>query len=251
MRLPLAAALLLLGLTPPAPAAQAAAPSPAIAHALAQSNRPQANRDADAIRAPAETLAFAGVKPGMTVIEMFPGGGYYTRLLSDLVGPKGQVIGVENAAWKGEVKAGQAMLAGGGLANVKLEALPFGQLPAPAPPADLVWITQNYHDLKIAEYGAVDTAAFNARVFQMLKPGGVYLVVDHQANGAPTPDQIAKLHRIDKATVVREVEAAGFKLAAEGQFLHRPADDHTLPVDDKTIRGNTDQYALRFVKPKR
>jgi predicted methyltransferase len=136
------------------------------------------------------------------------------------------------------------------LSNVKIEPLPMGQLPAAAPPADIFWITQNYHDLKIPEYGAVDIAAFNKRVFQMLKPGGTYLIVDHEANGTLTTEQIAKLHRIDKATVIREVQAAGFKLAAEGQFLHRPGDDHTQVIFDKPIQGKTDQYALKFVKPK-
>lgn len=142
------------------------------------------------------------------------------------------------------------MLAEPGHANVQLVVLPFGELPKPASLADVFWITQNYHDLKIPEYGQVDLAAFNAKVLAMLKPGGVYFILDHQATGQLTPDQIAKLHRIDKATVIGEVEAASFKLVAEGQFLHRPADDHTLGIFDKAIQGKTDQYALKFVKPK-
>ena len=93
-------------------------------------------------------------------------------------------------------------------------------------------------------------AAFNRRVFSMLKPGGTYFILDHEATGPLTPEQIAKLHRIDKATVIREVEAAGFKLAAEGNFLRRPADDHTAGIFDKAIQGKTDQYVLKFVKPK-
>jgi predicted methyltransferase len=247
MRILLAAALALS--LAAAPAFSSPVP-PAIAKALADPGRPQSARDADASRLPGETLAFAGVRPGMTVIELYPGGGYFTRPLSELVGDKGRVVAVETTRWKGGVEADQKMLAELPRQNVTLEALPFGALPAKAPPADLFWITQNYHDLKIAEYGAVDMAAFNRRVFELLKPGGVYFILDHQANGTLTPDQIAKLHRIDKATVIREVEAAGFKLADEGRFLARPTDDHTAGIFDKAIQGKTDQYALKFVKPK-
>lgn len=233
-----------------APVALAAPPPAYVTQALAEPARSAADHAADAIRAPAETLAFAGVKPGMRVIELFPGGGYFTRLISDVVGAKGQVLAVENAGWKGAVKADQAMLADGKLPNVTLSVGPFGQLPQGGPPADLFWITQNYHDLKIAEYGQVDTAAFNRSVFAMLKPGGVYFILDHEANPGLTDEQIAKLHRIEKATVIAEVEAAGFKLVDEGRFLHRAGDDHTLSIFDKAIQGKTDQYALKFVKPK-
>jgi predicted methyltransferase len=114
---------------------------------------------------------------------------------------------------------------------------------------DLFWITQNYHDLKIAKYGAVNMADFNRQVFQALKPGGVYFILDHQANAGTTLDQIAVLHRVEKSEVIREVTAAGFKLSAEGHFLNRAGDDHTKPIFDPAIRGKTDQYALKFVKP--
>jgi len=121
--------------------------------------------------------------------------------------------------------------------------LPPGQV-------DLFWITQNYHDLKIAKYGAVDLGAFNRSVFLALKPGGIYFILDHEANPGITSEGIAKLHRVEKATVIREVTAAGFKLVGEGKFLNRPGDDHTKPIFDKSIQGKTDQYALKFVKPK-
>jgi predicted methyltransferase len=252
MKHALSAALMFATLA--AAAAQAASPpapiSPAIAAAIASPARPKHDRDVDPSRAPAETLAFVGVKPGMTVVELYPGGGYFTRPLSELVGPTGKVVAVETSRWKGAAEADAKMIAELGRKNVVLDVEPFGELPANTPPADIFWITQNYHDLKVAEFGQVDLAAFNAKVFAMLKPGGTYFILDHQANGTLTADQIAKLHRIDKATVIREVEAAGFKLAAEGQFLHRPADDHTLGIFDKAIQGKTDQYALKFVKPK-
>ena len=223
--------------------------SGSIAAAVADPARPATDTATDVNRKPAETLAFAGVKPGMVVGEFFPGGGYFTRLLSDVVGPRGHIYGIENAGWKGAVKAGQAMLADGKLANVSIEALAFGTVSFPKP-LDLAWVTQNYHDLKIAQYGQVDTAAFNRAVFAALKPGGIFFVLDHEAPPGTDLAAIAKLHRIEKAQVIREVTAAGFRLEAEGTFLRRPADDHSLSIFDKAVQGHTDQYALRFVKPR-
>ena len=116
-------------------------------------------------------------------------------------------------------------------------------------PLDLAWVTQNYHDLKIAQYGNVDTVAFDRAVYAALKPGGIFFILDHQGWPGMTPADIAKVHRVDKAQVIREVTSAGFQLAAEGAFLHQASDDHHLPIFDKKVRGHTDQYALKFVKP--
>lgn len=232
----------------PVRSAGAAKPGGVIARAVSDPARPAQAKAADALRLPAETLAFSGVRPGMTVGEFYPGGGYFTRMLSDVVGPKGHVYGIENAGWKGAVEADNKLLADGKLKNVSIEAKPFGTVTFPRP-LDLAWVTQNYHDLKIAEYGTVDTVAFDRAVFKALKPGGIFFVLDHQ--GAPdlTDAQIAKLHRINRDVVVREVTSVGFKLAGEGKFLRRPGDDHSLSIFDKAIQGHTDQYALKFVKP--
>jgi len=159
------------------------------------------------------------------------------------------VLAVENKGWKGAAEADQKMMAALPVKNVQLQVKTFGEMDLPPGGADLFWITQNYHDLKIAEYGQVDMAAFNKAVFAALKPGGTYFILDHQANPGITTAEIAKLHRVEKATVIAEVTAAGFKLAGEGKFLNRPGDDHTLTIFDKAIQGKTDQYALRFVKP--
>ena len=231
--------------------AAAAADAPAyVAKAVADPSRPKDDVATDSAREPAATLAFAGVKPGMTVVELFPGGGYFTRMISDAVGPKGHLLGVENAGWKDAVKADQEMLPQLAVANATLDVEPFGQLKLQPASADLFWITQNYHDLKIAKYGAVDLARFNRAVYAALKPGGVYFILDHQAPPGVTPAQIAELHRVEKAQVIAEVTAAGFRLAGEGKFLNRPGDDHTKSIFDPAIRGKTDQYALKFVKPR-
>jgi predicted methyltransferase len=227
-----------------------AANAPAyVASAVADPTRPKDDTSADALRDPADTIAFAGVKPGMVIGELFPGGGYFTRMLSDVVGPTGKIYGIENTGWKGAVEADQKTLDDMKHGNVVLDPESFGHFTLPQQ-IDLFWITQNYHDLHIAKYGAVDMADFNHRVFAALKPGGIYFILDHQANPGTTLDQIAVLHRIEKAQVIREVTAAGFKLVAEGKFLNRTSDDHTKTIFDPAVQGHTDQYALKFVKPR-
>jgi predicted methyltransferase len=232
--------------------ADAAPPKSAntISRAVADPARPANHKAADSLRKPAEALAFSGVRPGMTVGEFYPGGGYFTRMLSHVVGPSGHVYAIENAGWKGAVEADQALLAEGRWKNVSIDVQPFGTVRFPKP-LDLAWVTQNYHDLKIAEYGKVDTVAFDRAVYAALKPGGIYFILDHQGLPGMRAADIAKMHRIDRALVIKEVTSAGFKLVAQGSFLHRAADDHTRPIFDKAIQGHTDQFALKFVKPRR
>jgi len=220
-----------------------------IAKAVADPARPTDHREADPLRKPAETLAFSGVRPAMAVGEFYPGGGYFTRLLSDVVGPTGHVYGIENDRWKGAVDANNALLAEGRWKNVSMDVQPFGTVKFPKP-LDLAWITQNYHDLKIAKYGKVDTIAFDRAVYAALKPGGSFFILDHQGAPGLTDADIEKMHRINRDVVVKEVTSVGFKLAAEGNFLRRAGDDHTKPIFDPSIRGHTDQYALKFVRPR-
>ena len=232
-----------------APLAGAKAPS-FIARAVADPARPADQRQADALRKPAETLTFAGVRPGMTVGEFYPAGGYFTRMLSDVVGEAGHVYGIENDRWKGAVEGDKALLAEGRWKNVSMDVQPFGTVKFPRP-IDIAWMTQNYHDLKIAKYGKVDTLAFDRSVYAALKPGGAFFVLDHQGRPGLSDADIEKVHRINRDVVVSEVTSAGFKLAGEGAFLRRPGDDHTKSIFDTSIRGHTDQYALKFVKPRR
>ena len=231
------------------PVASSSKPADVIARAVANPARPADSKAADALRKPAETLRFAGVRPGMIVGEFYPGGGYYTRMLSAVVGPTGHVYGIENDKWKGAVDADRKLVAEAKLTNVSMDSGPFGTVKFPRP-LDLAWITQNYHDLKIAEYGVVDTVAFDRAVFKALKPGGTFFILDHQGPPNMSVADIEKLHRINRDQVVKEVTSVGFKLAAEGKFLRRPGDDHTKSVFDKSIQGHTDQYALKFVKPR-
>ena len=238
-----------LGLVPAALTARAVAPAhDVVERAIANPSRPPEDRAADALRKPAETLDFAGVRPGMRVGEFYPGGGYFTRLLSDVVGPSGRVYGLENRGWKMAVEADRKLVADGPWKNVTMDDQPFGTVRFPVP-LDLAWVTQNYHDLKIHQYGDVDTVAFDRAVYAALKPGGIFFVLDHQGKPGMSDADIAKVHRIDRDVVVREITSAGFKLVAEGNFLRRATDDHSKPITDESVKGRTDQYALKFIKP--
>jgi len=249
----LASLLFAVALSAPIACSKSASPAPdlrsTIQNAVADPSRPADFRKADALRKPAETLAFSGVKPGMAVGEFYPAGGYFTRMLSDVVGPGGHIYTIENAGWNDSVKGDRTMLAEGKWKNVSLDVKPFGTVDFPKP-LDLAWVTQNYHDLKIAKYGNVDTVAFDRAVYKALKPGGIFFIIDHQGPATLTNDEIAKMHRINRDVVVKEVTSAGFKLVGEGTFLRRAGDDHSKPIFDPSIRGHTDQYALKFVKPR-
>ena len=234
------AALCTLALTG---AALAAGVPSYVAKAVADPSRPATDSSRDALRLPGETLAFVGVKPGMTVAEFFPSGGYYTRMISDVVGPKGKVYGIDNPKWdKGE---DAKMAAEPGDSNVSIQLVKFGEFSLPQK-VDVVWTTQNYHDLHVAEYGPVDVVDFNKRVHDALKPGGIYFILDHQANPGTDDAGIAKVHRIEKSQVIKEVTAAGFKLVGEGNALHRTKDDHTKGSSDPAIKSHTDQFMLKF-----
>jgi predicted methyltransferase len=226
-----------------------AAPSGAITAAVADPGRPATDVARDANRKPADVLAFAGVHPGQRVGELLPVGGYYSRLLSRVVGPTGHVYGVMP---EGFVKARPQILDGlkGIGDNYTVVTSPNGA-PAGLEKLDLVWTSENYHDFHNAPPGAppADMAAFNKVVFDSLRPGGIYLIEDHAAAAGAGVTTTSTLHRIDPAAVKAEVEAAGFKLVGESDVLKNPADTHALPVFDASIRGHTDKLLLKFKKP--
>jgi len=227
-------------------AAQAA--PPAIDATIADTTRPAADRDRDAERKPAEMLAFAGVKPGMVVVDMLPGGGYFTRLFSDVVGPTGKVIAyVPDEMYRPKsLEAVTAIAAEPAHANIQPEHNP-ALAPGPANIVDVVWTSQNYHDLH--NVSGLDVIAFNKVIYASMRPGGVYVVLDHSAPAGSGLSDTSTLHRIDEATVRKEVEAAGFVFDGESKVLANPADPRTTKVFDPSIRGHTDQFVLRFRKP--
>lgn len=213
--------------------------------ALASSERPAEDTARDADRQPAAIMAFAGVKPGARIVEMAPGGGYYTRLLSLAVGPNGRV-------YPRSTRHGPAVLAWAGSHGNTAAGIftPTSASIAPEP-VDIVWTTLNYHDFKNnkVEGGGDFAALANRAAFAALKPGGVYLVNDHDTAKGAGASQTNTLHRIEMASVIAEVEAAGFKLDGQSEALRHPADDHATRVTETGIRGKTDQFVLRFRKP--
>lgn len=224
--------------------AMAATASGTFSKVVADSSRPADDTARDAGRKPAEVMAFAGVHKGAKIVELAPGGGYYTRLLSLAVGPKGHVYADSGKP----VPALDAWIAAH--PQVTVSVIKAGETLAPEP-VDIVWTTENYHDFKNVKIGDTDAAAlYNQAVFRALKPGGIYLINDHAAQVGAPADVTSTLHRIEEATVIREVEAAGFTLAAKSNALANPADDHQLKVFDPAIRGKTDQFTLKFIKPK-
>jgi predicted methyltransferase len=235
--------------------ASAAKAPDVIAAAVADTTRPDSDRQRDANRKPAETAAFAGVKPGDQVAELLPGGGYFTRIFSKIVGPSGHVYALVPAPAPNappdalDVAARvKAIAADPNYSNVSVVVEPFSELKTPAP-VDLVWTSQNYHDLH--NYPGIDIAVFNQLVFEALKPGGTYLILDHAAEPGSGVRDTATLHRIDAETVKKEVLAAGFVFVASSELLRDPGDGHAVKVFDPSIRGKTDQFILKFHKPKK
>jgi predicted methyltransferase len=210
---------------------------------LADPIRPDADKARDADRKPAETIDFAHVRQGTKVAELAPGGGYYTRILSGVVGPKGRVYAVTGRASPALQAIAEAR------PNVVVTVAAPGTIPTPEP-VDVVWTTLNYHDFKNQKVGAGDgAAALNTAAFNALKRHGIYLIVDHEAGRGVGASVTSTLHRIDSDLVRREVEQAGFRLEARSDMLRHPADDHSQRVSETGIRGKTDQFVFRFRKP--
>jgi len=246
-----AAILRTAALLMPALAASLASAAPSIpayiSAAVADSARPAEDKQRDADRKPAETLAFAGVKPGDTVIEIAPGKGYYTRLLSAVVGSKGKVYALSSQPKPDAPPPPVVALAADphySNVTVSLQKIPELKLPEGV---DLVWTTQNYHDLH--NIHDLEVARANSAFFAALKPGGTYFVLDHAAETGSGPRDTDTLHRIDEETVKQEVTGAGFKLVGESDILRNKSDPHTAKVFDPEIRGHTDQFVLKFKKP--
>jgi predicted methyltransferase len=218
-----------------------------ISAAIADPGRPAADKDRDANRKPAETLAFAGVKPGEQVVDFLPGGGYFTRIFSKIVGPKGHVTALSPAGTPEKyTTAAKAIAADPAYSNVKEVEEKVAELPAGS--IDLFWTSQNYHDMH--NLPGADVAAVDKAIFAALKPGGTFIVLDHAAAAGSGFKDTNTLHRIDPEAVKTEVESAGFKLVAQSDLLNNPNDPHTATVFDPSIKGKTDQFILKFEKPK-
>ncbi|MFN0023695.1 MAG: class I SAM-dependent methyltransferase, partial [Parvularculaceae bacterium] len=245
--------------TPAATGAAAPAIEPAInfaaaaAAAVANPARPEADRADDERRKAAAALEFFRVGPGMTVFEIEAGAGWYTELLSHLAGPDGAVIMQNPEGFRSFVgEQIDARLAGNRLANVRASLSNFDALDAADASVDVATWVQGPHELYFTPSEGEslgDPARAYAEVFRILKPGGIFAVIDHSALSGAPESAGNELHRVDRAIVVEMAETAGFGLEAESAFLANPDDPRTVTVFDPAIRGRTDQFALRFRKP--
>jgi len=201
-----------------------------------------------------ELIRFARVDVGSIAIDVYPGNGDWTRLFSDVVGPEGQVFSFvpgEVADFKSDPVGMMRTLAKEpGRENVEAVSADLVALPEVTPPADVLWLHLFYHDLHTAlmQKKGATAAEFNRAVFERLKPGGAYVIVDHAAAAGSGTRDTQALHRIDPAYVRKEVEAAGFVLSEQNTLLANKDDPHSVKVFDPSIKGKSDRFAFRFVK---
>jgi predicted methyltransferase len=235
--------------------------APSAAAAVASPLRPNADVQVDADRKPAELLTFAGIRSGDKVADLIPGDGYFTRLFRQLVGPQGHVFAVVPqglaAASSKRLDPIKELIAAPGYDNVSLIVRPYEEIGVDTP-LDVVWTSQNYHDIygEVGPFavpgisGKEEAAKLDAAAFKALKPGGLYIVIDHAAKSGSTGGDAKTLHRMDAATVIAQVTAAGFVLEDRSDVLANPQDGHDKVIFAPEIRRHTDKFVLKFRKPR-
>ena len=226
-----------------------------LADAVARPNRSATYRALDADRKPIDVLKFAGLQRGMRVLDVGTGGGYYTEILADAVGPEGAVVGWNTPAFARRASVASALgKVRARYPNVTYFATPTTTMALPRATFDLVMLHLMFHDFywESAEFGfdRVDPKDVASELFAATKPGGTVIVADHVAETGREPRaEVERAHRIDPAVVRAAFEAAGFKFDEESNLLRRVDDDHSKRVFDPTIRGKTDRFLFRFRKP--
>jgi len=234
----------------------AAVDTPAIsssiyADAVASPTRPDADRERDAGRKPAEVLKFLGIEPGMAVLDMFSGGGYYTEIVAHVVGNGGKVVAHSNAAYLSFVgEEFEARYADNRIANADVLMAENNELDLDAEQFDAITMILSYHDIYYEDlengWPRIDGPKLLAELKQSLKPGGFIGIVDHYAETGAPSETGTTVHRIDRSIVIKDMQAAGFQLDAGSDLLRNPDDDRSKLVFAPEIRGKTDRFVLRF-----
>ena len=222
--------------------------------AAANEGRTEADRARDAGRKPAEVLEFFAIQPGMTVLDMYSGGGYYTEMLSHIVGPEGSVIAHSNQAYAGFVgEEATNRYANNRLGNVEILMAENNELALPNASFDAIMMVLAYHDIYYVDpdngWPEIDGPRFVETLYNGLRPGGILAVVDHSAAPGSPSETGNTLHRIDPDIVTAELEAAGFVLEAKSDVLRNMDDDHSVNMGAPEVRGKTDRFVFRFRKP--
>ena len=229
-------------------------PTPAIVEAaISDPRRPDDQVKLDMTRKPALSVLFSEAKAGDRIADMMSGNGYFSRILSDVVGPSGHVyayLPTEQIAHCSprEFAGTQAIVRDSSYRNVTLLTGSLADFRVPEK-LDLIWMSQSYHDLHDSFLGPANVTVLNKTIFDALKPGGVFLVIDHVAEAGSGLRDTETLHRIDPIRMKNEIEAAGFVLESQSDALRNPDDDHKRAIFDPNIRGRTDQVVFRFRKP--
>ena len=222
--------------------------------AVASDARPDSDRDRDAGRKPVAVLEFLGIEPGMTVLDMFTGGGYYAEIIAGVVGEEGKVIAQSNQAYLGFVgDAFNERFDNGRLTNIKVLMAENNELSLEANSLDAVMLVLSFHDLYHSDpengWQQIDGPAFLAELKKGLKPGGIVAIIDHYAEAGAPVETGDTIHRIDPAIVVADMEAAGFALDGQSDMLRNPDDDLGKIVFAPELRGKTDRFVMRFKNP--
>jgi len=237
--------MLLLG------AAQAIAADP-LGESVNNPARSDADRQRDERSKPAQMMAFMGVTPGMAVLDVFSGGGYYSELLSHVVGEDGQVHAHTNKAYQSFVGTQyDVRFADDRLPNVVQHLAEADDLNVDGDSFDLAIMVMSYHDVYYTDtnWPAIDAENFLSQIYDAIKPGGTLVVIDHVAKSGTRDTAAQDFHRIDPEFARQDFEGAGFEFVEASRALHNPEDDHSVSSFDPAIRGNTDKFAFRFSKP--
>ncbi len=224
--------------------------------AVAHAGRSDADRQRDSMDHPADILRLAGIKPGMRVADVLAGDGYYSELASYVVGPKGKVLMINNAAfdhWSDGPL--QKRLQAGRLANVEHKTLDLDHMNLEPESLDAIFLIKVYHDLYWVDpegvWPKVDTKGVLDQLARALKPGGVLLLVDHSAKEGSGNSAASALHRIEESYAIKDFESRGLTVAAKSDVLRRPSDARDQISYKGPALGKTDRFVLVLRKPAR
>ena len=222
--------------------------------AVSRPARSEKDVERDEKRKPAEVLAFFGIEPGMRILDMFSGGGYYAEILSYVVGPGGRVVSHSNEAYAQYV--GDEVItryANDRLPNVEILMAENNELSLAPGDFDAVMMILSFHDIFYVDpkngWSKIDGPKMLGELYRGLKPGGVVGIVDHRAKAGSPRETGGTLHRIDPAIVVADMEAAGFVLTGKSELLENTDDDYSKNMADPAVRGKTSRFVMRFIKP--
>lgn len=229
-------------------------PSSAVISAVDNPARLAADRERDGRDQPASVLSFAGFKAGDRIADIFGGGGYYSEILSDVVGNGGRVLLINNPPYFEYAKKDlEPRLASGRMKNVTSSVVPPAAMQLGTATLDGALIVMSYHDLYVSDpeggWPAIDAAQFIDQIVTALKPGGVLLIVDHSAKPGTGKGDAQALHRIDEAFAIADFKTHGLVFDGSIEILRNPADDRSKGVFDAAIKGRTDRFVHRYRKP--